>query len=217
MTIESCFDVPIYYDWINATEEQKNKLTKFFYKYTQEFGYFLDTSLNITGDKTGHHQISEREEFKWINNYLYDHVIRYLTEIGVDVSKHKIYIQKSWPVVCDTDGAVAQHNHRNAHISAVYYLRCDTNNGGDIVFMCPPDHVLKQLPVTIDKLNRIYSPTENQLLIFPSSLDHRVTEFTGNDFRFSISYDIMITSKDKADWDSEHHVSDPTMWVSLGD
>jgi uncharacterized protein (TIGR02466 family) len=217
MSIEYCFGVPIYYDWIDSTKEQKDKLTKFFYKYTQEFGYFLDTSLNITGDKTGHHQISEQEEFKWINTYLYDHVTRYLIDIGVDVSKHKIYIQKSWPVVCDTEGAVAPHNHRNAHLSAVYYLRCDPDNGGDIIFMCPPDHSLKKLPVTIDKLNRIYSPTENQLLIFPSSLDHKVTEFTGNDFRFSISYDIMITSKDKTDWDSEHYVSDPTMWVSLGD
>tara|TARA_B100001059_G_C17821447_1_gene578544 strand:+ start:649 stop:1308 length:660 start_codon:yes stop_codon:yes gene_type:complete len=219
MHIDAWFATPIYNGEIVPTKEQKNKIERYFYKYTQENGdkIFIGNSLNITGDVTGQHQISELEEFEWINEHLYGHIDNYLRAIGVNTSNYKFYIQKSWPVICDEGGGVAPHAHMNAHLSAVFYIRCGPDNGGDIIFGSSPDHPLNVLPVHIPNTNVKYTPTENQLLIFPSSLRHQVTEFYGKDFRFSISYDIMITTHININSDSESDVSNPDLWVSLGD
>jgi len=219
MHIDAWFSTPIYNGEIVPTKEQKKEIERYFYKYTQENGacIYEGDSLNITGDATGQHQISECEEFKWINEHLHGHIDNYLRSIGVDTSNYKFYIQKSWPVICDEGGGVAPHAHVNSHLSAVFYIRCDPDNGGDIIFASSPDHPLNVLPVHIPNTNVKYTPTENQLLIFPSSLQHKVTKFDGKDFRFSISYDIMITTHTNMGSDSEYDVSNPDMWVPLGD
>lgn len=217
--IDAWFCVPIYRNYIIPTKDQDFKIERFFYKYCQDFGHLLDGGIhNVTGDITGLIKISELDEFKWINSDLCSHVNNFLRQIGVDVSEHMIHIQKSWPVVCDTNGSVSPHNHKNAHISAVYYFKCDSDNGGDIEFHCPPYHPILNLPVMLENNSTVrYTPEKNLLLIFPSSLEHRVTKYIGKDFRFSISYDIMITSKKDSGLDTELIVTHPSMWTVLGD
>ena len=219
MHIDAWFSTPIYNGEIVPTVEQKRKIERYFYKYTQDNGdeIFINNSLNITGDTSGQHQISELEEFKWINEHLHGHIDNFLRGMGVNTSNYKFYIQKSWPVICDEGGGVAPHSHVNSHLSAVFYIRCDPGNGGDIIFSPSPKHSLNLLPVRIPNNNVKYTPTENQLLIFPSTLRHKVTKFHGKDFRFSISYDIMITTHEKMNVNSEYDVSHPNLWVPLGD
>ena len=49
------------------------------------------------------------------------------------------YIQKAWPVVCARNGiAVDLHSHRNALLSAVFYVFTDpANESGELEFEAP--------------------------------------------------------------------------------
>ena len=97
MHIDGWFSTPIYNGEIVPTKEQKKKLKGISINTLKRMGgcIYEGDSLNITGDATGQHQISEREEFKWINEHLHGHIDNYLRSIGVNTSNYKFYIQKS--------------------------------------------------------------------------------------------------------------------------
>ena len=54
----------------------------------------------------------------------------------------EVHIQKAWPVmvvVCSRDGVMIEsHTHRNAQLSAVFYVRTEEDPGsGELVFQVP--------------------------------------------------------------------------------
>ena len=44
----------------------------------------------------------------------------------------EVHIQKAWPVVCAREGGTIEpHTHRNAQLSAVFYVRSEAGNAGN--------------------------------------------------------------------------------------
>ncbi len=60
-----------------------------------------------------------------------------------------------------------------------------------------------------------YTPEKNMLILFPSSLEHEVSEYYGNFKRYSIIYDIIITGKENQEGDNEMCVINPKNWLEL--
>ena len=109
------------------------------------------------------------------------------------------HIQKAWPVVCARNGGtVDPHSHRNAHLSAVFYVLTDpANESGELEFEAPNDcfsHVMAITHRDAAVSGGVFAPLPHSLLLFPSDLRHRALPYEGSSPRYSVSYDLAITT-----------------------
>ena len=185
----------------------------------------------VTGDVVSEYQVAKRPEFSWLNKEVGWHCYQYLKQYGLKADLLNIFVSKSWPVVCNPAkigdknvNVIQPQNHMNSHLSVVYYLQSDPNgSGGELTLHSSPTHPLRYIPfaplldeVKYQSLCEIgYPPIENQLIIFPSSVEHEVTLYHGDLNRYSITYDIIVTCKEELDDDNEMCVMNPNNWMEL--
>ena len=63
------------------------------------------------------------DAFQWLNGQLAEHVSAYLRALLGPDDGLVAHIQKAWPVVCARNGGTVDlHSHRNAQLSAVFYV-----------------------------------------------------------------------------------------------
>ena len=90
------------------------------------------------------------------------------------------------------------HSHRNPQLSAVFYVLPDpANERGALGFEAPDDyfsHVMAIPYRDVAVSSGVFAPLPHRLLLFPSDLRHRVLPYEGNGPRYSVSYDLAITT-----------------------
>ena len=59
----------------------------------------------------------------------------------------------------------------------------------------------------------VFAPKQHRLLLFPSDLRHRVTPYDGESLRYSVSYNIAITTASERA--HEMRVPHPMDWVPM--
>ena len=176
---------------------------------------------NLTGDllgRAGLDQLHRTEAFQWLNQALAIQVESYLKSLlgpdhGLDV-----HIQKAWPVVCAREGGtIESHTHRNAQLSAVFYVRTEEDNSsGELEFQAPENYFSHVMAIPFSEAavsGGVFAPKQHRLLLFPSDLTHRVTPYQGQATRYSVSYDLAITTPPGRG--REMRVPHPMDWVPL--
>ena len=177
-----------------------------------------------TGDVTGAGLISGLPEFQWLTSEVEKCVVEYLERAYMDTRLLSLFHQKSWPVVTRKETAIGMHSHPNASLSVVYYLNdIKKGEGGNLLFRNPNDMLISGHVVgeELHKNKRVsmngIRPSKNLLVIFPSNLQHNVSQFKGEENRYSITYDIMLTAARMVDpGSSENIVPHPSYWSPFG-
>ena len=173
----------------------------------------------LTGDigDVHTHNLHDQSTFSWLNKQVFIQAQKYLEGLGADINNINIYATKAWPVVIKKGGQVNRHKHQNSVLSVVYYLQSN-DESGKIEFRCSHTPI-EHLPLRYKEGNGSnytsgdYFPTPYKMIIFPSSLQHRVKPYTGDENRYSISYDIIVASKPKVPL--EFTIPDPSEWRVL--
>jgi uncharacterized protein (TIGR02466 family) len=176
---------------------------------------------NLTGDLLGHaglDQLHRMDAFQWLNQRLAEQTSLYLKELLGPEHGLEVHIQKAWPVICSRDGgSIELHSHRNAQLSAVFYVQVDTDNSsGEIEFQAPDDYFSHVMAIPYRDAavsGGMFSPKPNRLLLFPSDLRHRVMPYEGQTPRYSVSYDLAVTTASGRG--KEMRMSHPMDWVPL--
>lgn len=98
----------------------------------------------------------------------------------------KINIVKGWYIKIKSGGGIDYHIH-NSWLSAVFYTKLPSKiNGGNL------DFSLFNLGFKKEQiLSHQVKPEVGKLVIFPSSLPHKVSLFKNKEFRISIAFDII--------------------------
>ena len=95
-----------------------------------------------------------------------------------------------------------RHSHPETHLSGVIWIKCPKDSG-KIEFINPTAHQsYTEIEAYIDKFketNFVYqsywfNPTEGRMMIFPSHLEHEVTQNKSNEDRISISFNVTLTN-----------------------
>ena len=230
MAVEAWFPTLIYDEALKPPKETYEGMLSYVDAFYEKNKEDRIGSANITGDVTGDYQISKDPAFHWLNREVARHCKLYLKEFGVNAKYLKLFSSKSWPVVCghtvDTSEAkfaVESHNHPNSHLSVVFYLQTDRNQGGELELHAPSTHPLWFVPLAphVEKIpwpslvEISYVPAPNHVIIFPSSLTHCVRPYYGSNKRYSITYDILITGKKDIDMDNEMCIVNPANWIDI--
>lgn len=185
--------------------------------------------INLTGDTIDEYLIFNNPVFSWLNGQVAYHVKRYLKALKYDITQTSIHAQKAWPVIVPPDGgSIGKHTHKNSHLSLVYYLKTqeqydDEHCGGDLLFVESIRSPMHLVPIQSNKGDSRYrffdyfiEPSDNKIVIFPSTLEHEVSKYYGDDYRYSVSYDIMITTKkNPLKHDLEMCTLHPSMWLEI--
>ena len=117
MPIETLFPLAIYYDdLLDAPAHQQSLIDavlKLEHSGAEHRNY---PEMAWTGDLHGVEQIHRHPDFSWIVEQIEKHTSIYLQQLGVDLSKVDLYIQRAWPIVSRTEQEVGAHCHNTAHI-----------------------------------------------------------------------------------------------------
>ena len=213
MPIETWFPLAIYYeDFPDAPKHQQSLIEAVLQLEQAAIEPRNDAEMAWTGDIHGVNQIHTDPAFEWIVNRVEQHVAVYLQDIGVDLSKVELYIQRAWPIVSRTDQEVGAHCHNTAHISAVYYVQVPTDelsDQGSLLFfnearvneVCPglgsENTDIVDADNYLNQLYAAYPPVAGRLLIFPAKQRHAVTRNETEELRISLSFDIVLTATEQ--------------------
>jgi uncharacterized protein (TIGR02466 family) len=98
---------------------------------------------NLTGDLlgiAGLDQLHRMDAFFWLNQQIAEQVSLYLLDLLGPSHGLEVHIQKAWPVVCSRDGGtIESHIHRNAQLSAMFYVCTEEDPGSGELESQAPD------------------------------------------------------------------------------
>ena len=209
------FPTCIYVEEMDSPMDVQSDMLSYFNKFGRN-----KSSLSIaTGDNTGDYEIYKEPEFLWLNQEIFKHSCIYLESLGVDIETVKIYASKAWPVIMKKGSYVPKHRHQNATLSCVYYLQSDDNETGRLTLHASHSEMdflpLKFTPNGSSYNKCFYPAVPGRLIIFPSTLNHEVEVYSGEKERYSLSYDLMVITKDSTNSNAEYVIHDPSKWIEL--
>jgi 5-oxoprolinase (ATP-hydrolysing) subunit B len=191
-----------------------------------------DPDCAWTGDLHGVWQLQQWPEFRWLLEQVSREAQRYLRDLGFDLERVSLHLQRCWPVVAEPGQVVGRHHHPNAHLSAVYYLNGDGSGRNGCLRLFDgrlSNELVPGLAVGHDgpivpghPLNAGWhdvAPQAGLLLLFPSSTDHAVLPSEDeDDLRLSISFDLCLTAPACAPGQPqppEYLAPHPSQWLQL--
>ena len=223
MSLQWIFPAPILQVDLTPNEKQAGAMKRqleIFDRLACQSGLNQDKKM-LTGDKLGElglDRLHHSNSFEWLNHQLGLQVRRLMDELfGIDAALD-VHIQKAWPVICDANGgAIRLHTHRNADLSAIFYIQVESDNDSGQLAFHAPKHFLNNYPYASEgELGGgeiTIQPKQHRLILFPSHLDHEVKTYQGKSNRYSISYDLSITSRRNRG--KEMLLQHPSDWLSL--
>ena len=232
MPIEPWFPLAIYYTDVEDAADYKESLVSSVLELEQQGKERrIDEKTAWTGDFHGVGRIQDDPRFSWVTKQIENHVLLYLEEMGMDISKMDLYIQRAWPVVSRPNQSVGPHAHYTSHISAVYYVSVPKDNtpeSGSFIIHNRSNmnefipNIGGEHTEAVKRWNPFnykvgsYAPKEGRLLIFPSRQTHGVGPNKTEETRISLSFDIVITSADNGDPGLHEFLSPPpNMWKKI--
>ncbi|MCX5926339.1 MAG: TIGR02466 family protein [Cyanobium sp. LacPavin_0920_WC12_MAG_63_22] len=189
-----------------------------------------DPGCAWTGDLNGVWQLQRQPAFAPLIAGLTGHAEAFLQQLGFDLNRVALHLQRCWPVLSEEGQVVGRHHHPNAHLSAIYYLNGDGSGRSGCLRLWPQRQVnelvpgmavghegpLAASPWTAPWLD--VAPQAGLLLLFPSCLDHAVLPNEDpDDLRCSLSIDFALTAPVARDGSSppEYLAPHPSQWQEL--
>jgi len=116
----------------------------------------------------------------------------------VDTTNNVVpYITQSWINYTEKNEYHHKHNHWNSYISGVLYVDCV--KGNDSIIFCKEHYqTIHMQPKNFNLFNSeewIVNVKPGDIVLFPSSLTHRVPQNISSDLRISLSFNVWIKGK----------------------
>jgi uncharacterized protein (TIGR02466 family) len=136
-------------------------------------------------------------EFKKIKEEITIQIDNYFNKIIDSKYESNLYITQSWLNYTKENEYHHVHKHYNSIVSGVLYISADKNNDY-VVFVKDNNNEIKIEYKNINEYNydtcSVIVDTGN-LILFPSSLKHKVLSKKGNNNRISLSFNTFIKGK----------------------
>jgi len=182
------FSIPIQETIIIGDElvEVQNELTTCYNKLSFEKNDNWNPGEQALSSNAFKDSVIDRYDLRALKGIIEKQVRLYTPSCHYDVD---FRIKQSWFTRFDRGEYAHKHNHGSCDLSGCYYMQ--TNGGdGNIRFFnptqCVNDFNLSELCFEYVS----YPPSVGKLLLFPSWLEHDVTENTTDSIRVSIAFNI---------------------------
>lgn len=227
-SFETWFPLAVYYADLDVSPDKTLEMLRWVDEKYQSSKQRTSDNSAWTGDIHDVSRLHLEPSFDWITGEVASHARGYLGLLGHNLDIIDIYVQRSWPVVSLKDQTVFRHTHNNSHLSAVYYLYVPEDiERGSLRFINrhAPNEISKGIGGETTKgysqeniLNfhsANYAPVQNRLIFFPAKQPHEVEAHNSGSARISLSFDLIITSKEENSGEHEFLMPPPTQWRKI--
>ena len=160
------------------------------------------TALVFDGNYSADKYVLEREEFASLKSKIEKVLNRYVYT-GLNVASHiQFYITNSWVVKHEKGDSAHLHRHDNSLLSGVVYIQTDERSGAIVFDVGSPSSIFPPaIRVEYSNLNLFNSPSwahypfDNDILIFPSHVLHKVEENKSDTTRYSLSFNVFLRGR----------------------
>lgn len=184
------FSMPLYSTIVDfITEEEKEFI------FNLEYGK-IDTPAAGPGYTSFDQNILNHPSLSNLKQNILHEFHKFTTIVSIDTVDY--YIHKSWAVKHQQYNNAQKHIHVNSLFSGILYIH--TNNDSGIVKFHRQLALPSLTPFCLDiprKQWNIFNceewsilPENNQLLLFPSTVEHSVTENLSTEERYCIAFDV---------------------------
>jgi uncharacterized protein (TIGR02466 family) len=174
----------------------KFKLDRKFTK--KEFEFFKEKELdchNNFGNKSSNNTYILNEiEMIDINKFCKDALFEYFNKVYNPFGNVNLKITQSWLNYTIKDGYHHTHSHPNSMVSGVLYI--NTDNDSNVITFARNNY--KQIDITPKALNDYnsdeidFKANVGELILFPSSLTHRVPKINSLNTRISLAFNSFV-------------------------
>ena len=186
--IDSLFSTPVY----SVIRDSELNLEE-----SEEIKSIIEEGLRTNkGNKTTINSYIFETKLKKIKEFCEQHIKKYVEIIIVPKHKLEFYITESWLNVTKPGEFHHLHHHPNSIISGVFYVNTVEH---DIIYFTDPNYKIKGRLDFGQKFHTLWNsvqwwlPVENnQLILFPSWLEHEVKRVLGDKDRISISFNTFV-------------------------
>lgn len=178
-TVWPLFSQPIFRTGVNLPDLDLNKI-----EWLPNYNNWISKEQNVL----------EQPEYEKLAQTVYDGVCEYFYGLMRANPRVEIAITESWFNKTEKGQTHHRHYHPNSIFSAVVYLQSE-GESGQTKFITSEYQMLEY---DIDESNLYNSkswsitPKVGEMLIFPSSVEHMVTEYTGNTPRISLAFNTFL-------------------------
>jgi uncharacterized protein (TIGR02466 family) len=188
--MHNLFPIPLYQTSIKGPDPIMEKIL-----INSEFSHFDEASP--THLETPKRQLLDQPQFANLKKQIQEKVDEYVYEVLGVTKKQKWLITTSWLNKAPTGGYHPSHWHSNSLISGVYYLKTNPTSGA-ICFHKERSHNnmwRDTFCIDFEKTNEYntdcaISPKPNDLLLFPSILNHSVLDNLSQEDRYSLAFNV---------------------------
>lgn len=144
--------------------------------------------------------ILDRPEFKDLKNKVNEHLKKYAHDVLQINNDVEFYITNSWGLKHKFGDWAPKHFHPNSLVSGVLYLKCN-NDSGSIMFHKNPGFTTFAPQCfefgfwghnMFNSSDYTVYPEDDMIVIFPSHLEHSVSNSYSTDERFAIAFNAFV-------------------------
>ena len=185
ITYSGLFPSPLYSSFLDRQIDEEEKfLIMQLSKSTQK---------NLFNNLTIETDVLNIKQFKNIKSFIQENLKIYLKNVICPKNNIDLYITESWLAFNNKDDEFQSHHHNNSYLSGVFYI--NTLNNDSIIF---EKNKIETFDIEVEEYNLynssdwIYPVKNNQLIIFPSYLRHKVKKNIENKTRISLSFNVFL-------------------------
>jgi len=185
--INTLFPVVIYDKKLDRDITEKEKL--------EIYGLSKNTVNNKNNICTSGVDVLNGSPMYYIKNFINSCLNEYVDIVIKPKHNLKLQITESWVNYTNKNQSHHRHFHKNSVISGVFYFNCVEND--EIIFYNKLDQFSSFEPEILEYTNLNsnswnYPVCKNKLLLFPSYLEHSVSENNEEKTRISLSFNTMF-------------------------
>jgi uncharacterized protein (TIGR02466 family) len=151
----------------------------------------FETRNNLSNKTSVNTDVLNHPDLKRLKNFIIESTSNYLTQVINPISECNLYITQSWINQTNVGESHHQHRHPNSIVSGVFYIKTDPERD-KIYFYRREKSDIKIHSKEYTDINSDHwwlPANENVLLLFPSYLEHSVTNVSeGTIVRSSLSF-----------------------------
>lgn len=184
MEIHSLFSTPIAFFRFQKLLSNDESLFINNQETRKSMGNTMSTNVNIL----------DNDNLLNIKKFINDSINIYFTEIYQPKTNCTLEITQSWINYTNPGEYHHKHDHPNSFLSGVFYINADKDSDSIFFFNRP----YKQIQVVPKEFNIFNSDSwqfpvgTNDLILFPSSLEHMVTHTSSKQTRISLAFNTFI-------------------------
>ena len=184
--LNNCWPTPILYDTIDNSDIMSRTINHILTNIDLDFRPIDFQEFDILKD--GGEVLQEFKESVVIPTFQ-----KYIKQL--DIEECSSYSIKSWLAGPNTGYMIPIHNHSGASLSAVFYLLCEDDKGGELHFQDPRSNANRGYIKSFGKLFQTQTifPKSGDIIMFPSYVYHYTSPFYGK-IRLAIPVDFFPKS-----------------------